>query len=350
MVADEGVRNIGTAPDGGVFIGTTHGWSGDVLYSANGINSWYERNSGLKMTNVQAFSFAAQGQPFAGTYGTGVYRRFIPKMEGFSFQDLPVTVAAPFFFEDKFFCIPASLPGVPPGCPGDPECPKCDFFNDLNSFSGPHKEVLRRMSRDLAIASRDSSKSSEALMRLARTARSAPLGMHYSAARRARLVEIGRRKEFTAPVRHAILEAMNAIALDSRLPKERTKRVATHGRVEFGELFAVTLPPSSRSGTLILSSVDSIPTTVPVGYTPTWPVGAYSLMYSGTMESNDLAELTASLRGLKVRHGSDVRLIQLTDGKFRDITREVDWRRGVVIGSTNRLGRYYLMEKTGPGP
>jgi len=343
---------IGIHPSGGVYVSTSTllGARQTVLYSPDRGVTWSERADGLNTADVRAFAFIPTGHTYAGTYagtyGAGVYRNPpLPRPTAMRLTQL-MKFSQESFYDRFTHCLPIGAPGVPPQCAGLPGCPACGELATLRLIGDQRHAMSRRMARALLQIPLDSAHQVRGMRELARVSRGAWLGPSYTRARRDSLSALTQRAGLRRSERQAVLRAVNALELDSRLPKVSTRTVGKgHRRISFGNAISVDLPVVRETGTLALQISDVFPDSIPSGYEPVWPLGVFSFKFTGQLGGNDPGEVCVSLHGLGLRPGADARIIQLEGGQFTDITTRVDWKGNLIAGSIARPSTYLIMEK-----
>lgn len=347
--------SLAVGSGGGIFAGVIKpDGNVDVLYSPDDGATWIERKSGLKDTAVVALAIDATGGPYAGTYGGAVHRKLRPPVR---------TTRIPFgggFDPDSFFirfipCLPLrpSLPREPGqrlDCPPLPSCPECYRVTSAwRSDQGKWLEFVPRMLSALALTERQPPSNKESRAELGRLFRAVPVGPNLSRARRDSIVSIlNRSAELRDEDIGKILSAINAFDIDSRTPKMKAKQVSrgTGQLVKFESLAWLAFPNVEKAGDLSLRLSDGLPSKLPAGLSPVWPVAVYSFQFTGRLDEKKPVEVSVYLPAL--RNGGfarNPRLLEWDGAAYRDITTSFEPESGVITGWTTKPSNYVVMSK-----
>ena len=140
-----------------------------------------------------------------------------------------------------------------------------------------------------------------------------------------------------------LLEATNAIDLDWRvppLPKKQLK-IGKNITVDFQGVAWITFKKVKEAGVCSLSIKGHYPALVK-GFEIGWPIASYHFDFKGKLE--DTIDISFYMGGISsLGSYSSPRILEYDGKSYRDITIDVDYRRRVIIGRTNKLSTYVIM-------
>jgi len=145
-----------------------------------------------------------------------------------------------------------------------------------------------------------------------------------------------------------LVGAVNAIDLDWRVPMIPRKKIRSgkNVTVDFRGVAWITFKDVQSPGECSLKVEGGVPALVE-GFQLGWPIASYHFDFKGKM-TNELA-INFYIAGMKFPDQTFSPRILQWDGKsYEDITTNIDFRRKVVTGRTNKLGTYVIMDLT-PG-
>ena len=149
--------------------------------------------------------------------------------------------------------------------------------------------------------------------------------------------------EETVEVSGMLLEALNAIDLDWRVPAMPRKiiRSGKDGTAGFRGVAWISFKDVERAGECSLRVEGGLPA-LAKGFEPGWPVASYGFDFKGTLAGD--VDITFYIGGMRFRGQYPSPHVLQWDGKsYKDVTTTVDWRRKVVTARTNSLSTFVIM-------
>ena len=150
-------------------------------------------------------------------------------------------------------------------------------------------------------------------------------------------------KKDILPVSGKLLEAINAMDLDWRVSSMPTREVKSGKKttVDFRGVVWITFKDVKEPGDCSLRVEGSLPALVE-GFQPGWPIASYHFDFKGKLAEN--VDISFYIGGISFPGQSFSPRVFEWDGKsYNDITTNIDFRREVIIGRTNRLSTYVIM-------
>ncbi|MDH3671176.1 MAG: hypothetical protein OES46_08405 [Gammaproteobacteria bacterium] len=140
-----------------------------------------------------------------------------------------------------------------------------------------------------------------------------------------------------------LLQAMNAVELDWRVPSLSAQKVKT-GKdltVNFRGVASVTFREVKQPGEISLSVMGGLPAVVK-NSRAVWPVATYHFDFTGQLSEH--VDISFYFGGHSFKGGISSLYLFEWDGKsYRDITTVVDRPGKVITGRTNKLGSFVIM-------
>ena len=140
-----------------------------------------------------------------------------------------------------------------------------------------------------------------------------------------------------------LLEAVNAIDLDWRVPFIPTREVKSgkNFTVDFRGVAWITCKDVKKSGECSLRLEGGLPALVE-GFEPGWPIASYYFNFNGKLAED--IDINFYIKGMRFpMHSFFPRIFEWNGKSYKDITTNVDLRRNVITGTTNRLSTYVIM-------
>jgi hypothetical protein len=186
------------------------------------------------------------------------------------------------------------------------------------------------------------------LDRLAGAFQAVSPGPHYTAELQRAVIALLRSESGRfEDTRARVIEAVNAVELDVRLPKALTAIDVQAGEsitVDFGDVARATLDNVEKPGRVSMTVKGGMPA-VGKGFRPGWPMATYTFRFSGAQRSGASTELIFSL-GKWYQIGDFLCTLRILewDGKvYRDVTTGLDLKRGTITGRTDKLSSYVIV-------
>ncbi len=186
--------------------------------------------------------------------------------------------------------------------------------------------------------------------------KSIPTGQRYSETLQATVIEelatikgLGSAQKIPGSVSGALINAINAIDLDWRVPfpKPVIEKSGKSTTVKFDGIAWVTSIGIDGAVETSLNLDNGVPALVK-GFNPGWPLASYRLDYKGSL--TDYADITFYFGGRDFgKDLSSMRLYQWDGEIYRDITTIVDLPNKIIKGRTDKLSTFVIMSRVDEG-
>ncbi len=243
-----------------------------------------------------------------------------------------------------------------PWCPmGFPGCPGNRFSIEVREQAVPsHLLELKKAMWKMVQPSADAASFNKTLQELQDVIEKVPDGRFFDVDEKGRFLQAinagrsGKRRSPTdflfSPV---LVQSLNAIELDWRLPSLETQRVKagkTIGIDMKGALWA-GLTDVRESGELTLSIIDGYEAfPVDSQYSPTWPYLSYVVKFNGNLGPEGYMDLGFYLKQLRFDPNvSSIRVLRIDEDRLVDVTTGIVMSRGIVMARTNRSGTFIIV-------
>ena len=148
-----------------------------------------------------------------------------------------------------------------------------------------------------------------------------------------------------------LAEAINAIELDLSVPPLSRVNVKA-GKYSAADLEGIAwlaFRDLKKSGKASLRILNGLPAAA-TGFVPVWPMASYQFEFTGMLDKDGYIDIGFYIGGISIPGpASDLRVLEWDGRSYRDITTNVDLRRGVITGRTNRLSTYVIMDAGSSG-
>jgi hypothetical protein len=174
-----------------------------------------------------------------------------------------------------------------------------------------------------------------------------PVGLRFTQSMQKSAIEdlkefTGSEREFTS-LSGKLHEAANAVDLDWRVPFIPTRNVKSgkNFTVDFQGYAWINFKDVKKSGECSLSLEGGLPA-LAEGFEPGWPIASYNFNFNGKLAED--MDIKFCIQGMRFPEQSfSPRVFEWNGNSYKDITTDVDLRRKVITGTTNRLSTYVIM-------
>jgi hypothetical protein len=146
-----------------------------------------------------------------------------------------------------------------------------------------------------------------------------------------------------------ILEAINSVDLDWRIPVLPTKKIniGENITVDFRGVAWITFNKVRKLREISLKVESGLPASAD-GFATGWPIASYKFDVFGIQPKDDGIDISIYIGGINFIGGiSELRVFEWDGKSYKDITTNVDPQRRVITGKTDKLATYVIM---GPVP
>ncbi|MHA2143793.1 MAG: hypothetical protein ACXADD_20140 [Candidatus Thorarchaeota archaeon] len=184
--------------------------------------------------------------------------------------------------------------------------------------------------------------------RLANIFETIPVGQYYTkdlqASVLSALKDYGEKKELSPSISAALLEAMNSADLDWRLPKLKIHEVEEGEKsvIDFEGVARLNFDGVTKGGTCRLTIKPGLPS-LAEGMIPGWPVVTYQIDFDGSLSKDGYVVINFYMGGTKFTRGTIPMLLQWDGKNFKNITSNLDQRRGVISGRTKTISSFVIL-------
>ncbi len=349
-----------------------------IKYDASGVQQWAVRFDDLGSNNHWATGDEGLAVHFAvagGVYITGT--RLPPEVPGspasqnydivtIKYQEEQL-IGEVFRWQDRFeimkiicFDVPQRwpsrgdlpIPFIGPSCPPPPGCIRCSFSANWNPGEMP--SYLSEIYRTLHVSVGPTVGihfPKGAQERLAADFKKARLGLAFDASLKSAVLQsLGRPlddKRLPPEGAGKVLEAVNALDLDWRAPKNLAAKVkkGRYSSVDIRGVAKLKMRNVTKAGTVKLRIGNGLPAMV-AGYEPGWPLATFDFAFSGEIGASGYFDVIVYMGGISFEEPlSAVRVLQWNGKSYEDITSHVDEKRLTVSGRTSKLLPIVLMTR-----
>lgn len=176
--------------------------------------------------------------------------------------------------------------------------------------------------------------------------RKAPSEIYYDQARKVALLrELKNANALSPPLLVMLIEALNAAELDVSVPQLASVDI-NEGEYTATDVQGVAwaaFTDVEKAGRITLRINDDIPAPAP-GFIPGWPRASYSFDFGGSLAKDGYVDISFYIGGIHFfRNLSTLHILEWDGKSYTDITTNVDVRRGVISGRTEKLKAYVIM-------
>lgn len=142
-----------------------------------------------------------------------------------------------------------------------------------------------------------------------------------------------------------LAQVMNAMELDLSVPSIPTMKVRAgkYSAVDFRGVAWAAFRNLKGTGEVSLAIRDGLPASAR-GFMPAWPIASYDFAFTGTLAKDGYIDISFYIGGMNFAGKlSELRVFEWNGKSYKDIMTNVDLRRGIITGRTNKLATYVIM-------
>ena len=120
-------------------------------------------------------------------------------------------------------------------------------------------------------------------------------------------------------------------------------KAGKYSAVDFEGVAWVAFNDIKESGKASLKIKSGLPASVR-GFEPPWPIFSYDLNFTGALAEDRWIDISFYFGGINIMGKlANLRIFEWDGKSYKDITTNVDLRRKVISGRTNRLSTFVIM-------
>jgi hypothetical protein len=239
--------------------------------------------------------------------------------------------------------------GRPRRCPPALDlCLECSYFLSKYAEMIPIPDYLRGIYHEVPFVAGPpvvlgGSKGKDPLGRLKKLIEKAPIGAFFDERMKTDLMnELRGSKDLKLG---KLAKAVNAMELDQSVPSLPASKVRA-GRYSAADLNGVAwlvFHDVEKNGEVTLRIRNELPAS-PQGFAPGWPIASYEFEFSGAFSEGGYIDLSFFIGGMNFGEmPSPLRVFEWDGKSLKDVTTNLDLRRGVISGRSNKLATYIVM-------
>ena len=228
-------------------------------------------------------------------------------------------------------------------------CIGCSFSDHEHPDGARNPEYIENIYKELMLLFMPEDvikKNRVSIKRLETLFAKAPTGFNYNKKIKASLMKKFRdSKEIDPRLLEILIEALNALELDFGIPTIPTIKVKAgkYSAVDFGGVAWVAFRNQKKSGEASLNIASGMPAPLH-GFRPGWPNASYHFKFTGELAENGYADISFYIGGINfIGHLSDLCVFQWDGKSYKDITTNVDLKKKVITGRTDKLSTYVIV-------